>query len=174
MNRRAGRTRPVVEIGPPMVTNHLHPRSTCWHCNESIGSGDNYCGDCGAPLSEFQTRRGEGFLSRRSRTYLDSILDGTVTYPVDSNLDPDLQESLRSQLEEDVRAAFGDMAFVCGADDRIVFRSVDFEPVLEWDSAKRRQEGLPVSLLGFLRLLKCIAEVFPPRVLEVFGNDADD
>lgn len=76
-------------------------------------------------------RKGEGFLSTMSRNDLQSKLDGSVTNPDDSSLDPELQESLNDQLHEDVRAAFVDSAIVQPVSDYMIFKRFGFTPILE-------------------------------------------
>lgn len=150
-------------------------KESCWYCNESIGPSYNYCGDCGVPVAEFQKRAGDGFLSRESTLYLTAVLNGSVEYPTDTSLDDDLQDSLRRQLKEDIRRGFVDFAAVCAVSDDLIFKGVDFEPFLELEEEELLAAELPPSLIGFTRLLKSIASVFPPEILENFrDSDQDD
>lgn len=148
-------------------------RSTCWSCNESIGSSYNYCGDCGAPIAEFQKRAGDGFLSRESTYYLTAVLNDTIEFPKDASLNDGLQDSLHEQLQEDIRRGFVDLAAVCAVSNDLIFKGIEFEPYLEWEEEELLAGELPPSLIGFTRLLESIASVFPPDVLEIF-RDGDE
>lgn len=146
---------------------------SCWSCSEVIGARHKYCGKCGAPVSAFESKPGEGFLSRESARYVTAILDDSIGYPSDSNMDGDLQESLQSQLKEDIRGAFIHLAAVLGADDDLLLKGVDTAPFKKSiEGEEVGIEDLPPSFLGLFRTMYKLTEVFPPEFFEVFrGHD---
>lgn len=69
---------------------------SCWNCTTARGSEEQYCGNCGAPQTEFSLTPSQGFLSDHSQMYLTAIADGDITRN-DADLDPELVASLEEQ-----------------------------------------------------------------------------
>lgn len=149
-------------------------RSTCWHCNESIGSSYNYCGDCGAPVSEFQKRAGEGFLRRESLFYLNSILEGSLEYPSDSSLGDELEKSLQEQLKEDIRMAIIELAAVCRLEGNVLLQSIDADFLQRsLDGEEITVDDLTPSFVGLARITSYLVHRLPERFIEILSENPE-
>lgn len=144
----------------------------CWSCGQRVESNYRFCDQCSAPQETFPVAEGDGFLSHHSRQYLSAVVSGDVDYPKDSLLGKELQESLQSQVDNDVQRAFVDFNLVCGADDKLVFEGVDFSSLLD-EEGSREIDELPLSLMGFVNLLRNFADVFPSEVFQRLGESSD-
>lgn len=144
---------------------------TCWSCGEGIGRDHNYCTNCGAPVSSFRVRRGDGFLSQESKKYLMAVADGEISYPSDTSLDDDLEDSLQAQLEQDIEVGMVEFGLVCSAEENLLVENIDFSAIDEVEKGEREIDDFSPSLLGLVHVLNELVNNLPSHWFDVFRDE---